>query len=112
METKLLWELLPEEFPYDDEGCEVFPSCLNCPLPSCLEEQPRAKQRYVMDRRAEMMLELRREGKGLEEIAGMFAVSRRTVQRSLKEMGGQQMEKSKVKDQDDGAKRRDDTGEA
>ena len=40
MTEKLLWDLLPEEFPYEDKGCELFPSCLNCPFPDCLKEEP------------------------------------------------------------------------
>ena len=40
MESKLVWDLLPEEFPYEDKGCELFPSCLNCPFPDCLKEEP------------------------------------------------------------------------
>jgi hypothetical protein len=87
METKLLWELLPEEFPYEDRGCEVFPSCLNCPLPVCLEEQPWAKHRFLKGRRAEMMAQLRQEGKSQREIATMFNVSTRTVQRALRVVG-------------------------
>ena len=90
METKLLWELLPEESPYEDEGCEVFPSCLSCPLPSCLEDEPWGKERFVKHRRAGRMLELRREGKSVEEIARIFVMSERTVQRSLKAIGIQE----------------------
>jgi DNA-binding transcriptional ArsR family regulator len=84
MEERLLWDLLPEEFPYEDKGCELFPSCLNCPFPDCLEEQPWGKERFQKRRRAERMLELRREGKSIKEIARIFEVSPRTVQRWLK----------------------------
>jgi len=84
MPEKLLWELLPEEFPYEDKGCEVFPSCLNCPLPRCLEEEPWGKEKFLKTRRAQRMKELRQEGKSVEEIARIFEVSTRTVQRWLK----------------------------
>jgi DNA-binding transcriptional ArsR family regulator len=84
MEERLLWDLLPEEFPYEDKGCELFPSCLNCPFPDCLEEQPWGKERFLKRRRAERMLELRQEGKSIKEIARIFEVSPRTVQRWLK----------------------------
>ena len=33
-------ELLPERYPYRDEGCEVSPSCLKCPLPQCKYDEP------------------------------------------------------------------------
>jgi len=84
MESKLLWDLLPEEFPYEDKGCELFPSCLNCPFPNCIEEEPWGKERFLKSRRAERMRELKREGKSVKEIAGIFEVSPRTVQRWLK----------------------------
>jgi DNA-binding transcriptional ArsR family regulator len=84
MERKLTWELLPEEFPYEDKGCELFPSCLNCPFPDCLKEEPWGKERFLKHRRAERMMELKRGGKSVKEIARIFEVSPRTVQRWLK----------------------------
>jgi DNA-binding transcriptional ArsR family regulator len=84
MAEKLMWDLLPEEFPYEDKGCELFPSCLNCPFPDCLKEEPWGKERFLKRRRAERMLELKREGKSVREIARIFEVSPRTVQRWLK----------------------------
>ena len=84
MEPELIWDLLPEEFPYEDKGCEVFPSCLNCPLPYCLEEEPWGKEKFLKTKRAERMKELREEGKSVKEIARIFEVSTRTVQRWLK----------------------------
>jgi transposase-like protein len=80
------WDLLPEEFPYEDEGCELFPSCLNCPFPTCIKEEPWGKEKFLKQRRAERMMELKREGKSIREIARIFAVSTRTVQRWLKMM--------------------------
>jgi len=94
METKLAWDLLPEEFPYEDKGCELFPSCLNCPFPDCLKEEPWGKERFLKSRRAERMMELKREGKSVKEIARIFEVSPRTVQRWLKAVG---IQKSKIK---------------
>ncbi len=84
MVSKLDWDLLPEEFPYEDRGCEMAPSCLSCPFPRCLEDEPWGKQKFSKRRRAERMAELRREGKSASEIAGIFNVSERTVGRALK----------------------------
>jgi DNA-binding transcriptional ArsR family regulator len=84
METEVLWDLLPEEFPYEDRGCELSSSCLNCPFPDCLEEEPWGKERFLKRKRAQRMLELKREGKTIKEIARIFEVSPRTVQRWLK----------------------------
>jgi DNA-binding CsgD family transcriptional regulator len=47
------------------------------------------------------MVELRQRGKSVKEIAGLFSVSQRTVQRALKN------KKPKVKNQKDKAKARD-----
>jgi AraC-like DNA-binding protein len=76
-------DLLPGEVNWRDEGCELFPSCLNCPLPRCIEEEPRGKQRLRMLARARRMAELRRDGKSIKQIAVLFGVSKRTVQRAL-----------------------------
>jgi DNA-binding CsgD family transcriptional regulator len=85
-------DLLPEEMDWRDEGCAVSTSCLRCPLPRCLEEEPRGRQRLRLAVRNQRMVELRRSGKSVEEIADLFGVSRRTVQRALEN------KKSKVKD--------------
>ena len=86
MDSDLMWDLLPEKFPYEDQGCELFPSCLNCPFPCCIKEEPWGKERLLKRRRAERMLELKQEGKSVREIARIFEVSPRTVQRWLKVM--------------------------
>ena len=86
VESRLIWDLLPEEFPYDDRGCELFPSCLNCPFPNCIKEEPWGKEKFLKRRRAERMVELRGQGKSVTEIARIFEVSPRTVQRWLKVM--------------------------
>ena len=81
---EFVWDLLPEDFPYSDEGCELAPSCLNCSFPWCIKEEPWGKEKLLKSRRAERMLELKKEGKGIKEIARIFEVSTRTVQRALK----------------------------
>jgi transposase-like protein len=90
METKLSWDLLPEEFPYEDKGCELFPSCLNCPFPYCIKEEPWGKERFLKTKRAQRMLQLKQEGKSVREIARIFEVSPRTVERWLKTVAGQE----------------------
>jgi DNA-binding transcriptional ArsR family regulator len=84
MESRLNWDSLPEDFPYEDKGCELFPACLDCPFPHCIKEEPWGKERWLKRRRAERMLELKQEGKSTREIARIFEVSPRTVQRWLK----------------------------
>ena len=81
-------DLPPEYCQYQDEGCEFSGQCLNCPLPTCVYEEPGGKQRFVKRHRALEMVRLhRREGKTVRELAVMFGVSVRTVQRALKREG-------------------------
>jgi len=84
VEQKTIWDLLPEEFPYQDGGCELFPSCLSCPFPHCIREEPWGKEKFLKRRRAERMMELKKEGKSIKEIARIFELSPRTAQRCLK----------------------------
>jgi DNA invertase Pin-like site-specific DNA recombinase len=68
---------------WKDAGCDLSPACLECPLPRCIEEEPRGRQKRRLDHRTEAMKELRKQGKDTQEIAAAFSVSERTVQRSL-----------------------------
>jgi DNA-binding CsgD family transcriptional regulator len=81
-------DLLPDDIEWRDQGCELFPSCLNCPLPRCVEDEPRGQQRLRMSARKKRMEELKRLGKSVREIAGLFRVSNRTVQRALQSLNG------------------------
>ena len=77
-------DALPEQVEYRDQGCDLFPSCLHCPLPRCRYDEPggvRAMLNRTRDR------EIRRmrldERVPVNEIARRFHVSRRTVFRAL-----------------------------
>lgn len=80
---------LPQEYcQYQDEGCELAGSCLNCPFPRCIYDEPGGKQRWLKRMRAREMARLfTTGGKGVKELALIFGVSQRTVQRALKETG-------------------------
>lgn len=84
MEPQSMWDLLPEDFPYEDGGCELFHSCLACPFPHCIKEEPWGKEKFLKTQRARRMMALEKEGKSNDEIARIFQVSIRTVQRWLK----------------------------
>ena len=43
----LLLDLPPEYCSYEDEGCNNYPSCLNCPFPRCLYEEPHGRQQWI-----------------------------------------------------------------
>ena len=77
-------DLLPEEIDWRDEGCAVFASCLSCSLPRCVEEEPRGRQRLRLAARNKRMVELRQGGKSVKDIAELFGVSKRTVERALR----------------------------
>ena len=78
-------DLPPEYCHYRDEGCEFADSCLNCPFEKCIYDEPRGRQRYTKRLRAKEIARLfTTGGKGIKELALMFGLSQRTVQRALK----------------------------
>jgi len=78
-------DLLPEYCRYRDEGCELAASCLNCPFSQCVYDQPGGRQGMVKKIRDRLMLNLfSGEGETVKELARLFGVSERTVQRALK----------------------------
>ena len=78
-------DLLPEYCHYRDDGCEFADSCLNCPFPECIYAQPGGKQRWLKRLRDKEVLRMfTTQGKRVKELALMFGVSRRTIQRILK----------------------------
>lgn len=77
-------DLPPEYCHYRDEGCELASACLSCPLPKCVYDQPRGRQRWLKRLRDQEIVRLfNTEGKGVKELASMFSLSQRTVQRVL-----------------------------
>lgn len=78
-------DLLPEHCQYKDEGCDLASSCLKCPFPRCIYEQPGGKGHWLKKLRDREITKLfTGEGRGEKELALMFGVSRRTVQRALR----------------------------
>ena len=77
-------DALPEFFPYRDEGCEVAPSCLRCPLLQCKYDDPLAYQSRKRGQRDEAVMDARKqEGATITELARRFDLSIRTVHRIL-----------------------------
>jgi len=85
-------DLPPEYCRYQDDGCELATaslghksSCLSCPFTRCIYDEPGGRQSFLKEGRAREMVKLfTTEGKGIKELALMFGVSQRTVQRALK----------------------------
>lgn len=73
---------------YQDEGCELAPSCLNCPFSRCVEDIPRERQHQRKEiRNREISRLFYTEGIDMAQIAQRLSISKRTVQRALKEKG-------------------------
>ncbi|MFH0847587.1 MAG: hypothetical protein V1894_06015 [Chloroflexota bacterium] len=78
-------DLPPEYHQYHDEGCELATSCLSCPFSRCLYDEPGGKRHYLkLQRDLEIVRLHEKEGKVVKELAVIFGVSRRTVQRVLR----------------------------
>jgi AraC-like DNA-binding protein len=78
-------DLPPEYCRYRDEGCEFASSCLHCPFPQCLYDEPRGRQRWLKELRNREIAGLFSSGCwGVKEIASLFGLSQRTIQRALK----------------------------
>ena len=79
-------DLPPEYCTYKDEGCELFPACLECPLPQCALE---LTWRQVKESKTTRNQEIRRcyiqEKKSVAELMQLFHVSLRTIRRALKD---------------------------
>lgn len=71
---------LPEHTNYQDTGCEVSPSCLRCPLAICKYDAPRVfgMMTNTVVRRVRI-LQHRRLGRSMRQIAAIENLSLRTV---------------------------------
>jgi hypothetical protein len=90
-------DVLPERFPYRDEGCELSPSCLHCPLPQCKYDDPGWYQREQRrERDTLVMAALWNDGLSVPQAAARFSLSQRTVFRILKQARPRRMERPPV----------------
>jgi hypothetical protein len=78
-------DALPEYTEYADAGCDLYPSCLRCPLPRCRFDEPGGAAGMLRTGRDATMMRLAfDEGVPVPRLADMFGVSRRTVFRVLR----------------------------
>ena len=76
-------DLPPEYCHYSDEGCELSPSCLDCPFPHCLrEEEADGGLSWLNRYRKGRVARLSRKGMSASHIASMLGVTLRTVKRA------------------------------
>ncbi|OGO46150.1 MAG: hypothetical protein A2W34_06485, partial [Chloroflexi bacterium RBG_16_64_32] len=71
-------DALPEEIVYRDDGCDMHPRCLTCPLPRCRYDEPGGLRAMLNAYRDEQIAAQRREGAPVDEIAERYGLSRRT----------------------------------
>ncbi len=84
---KVRGDTLPEYTRYRDDGCDVHPMCLTCPLPRCRYEEPGGLRALLNEYRDQQIVDLRLQGVPVDDLAGRFGVSRRTVFRVLETRG-------------------------
>ncbi len=78
-------DAVPEFCHYEDTGCEVSASCLNCPLPQCKYDDPEWFQRQRrMARDLTVWSTMRSEDLTVDEAAERFSVTVRTVFRIMR----------------------------
>lgn len=77
-------DLRPEYCHYRDAGCEFASSCLACPYPQCLYDEPRGRQRWLKELRSKEINRLFADGLGTKDLGRQFGLSQRTIQRALK----------------------------
>lgn len=77
---------LPENYPYPDDGCELSPSCLRCPLPQCKYDDPGYSRRgQRRERDTLVMAALSNDGLSVPQAATRFSLSPRTVFRIIQQ---------------------------
>ncbi len=74
-----------EFYHYEDTGCEVSASCLNCPLPQCKYDDPawfQHNRRLARDFKVWSVMQ--QESLTVEEAADRFSVTVRTIFRIIR----------------------------
>lgn len=77
-------DALPEHVDYRDSGCDLYASCLKCPLPQCRYEVSGGATALLRSGRdASILAAARRSGTTVDDLARDFGLSRRTIFRVL-----------------------------
>ena len=74
---------LPEHMTYKDNGCEVSPTCLTCPLPRCRYEVKGGLREILNVPRDAHLVQMHQSGIPVDAIAAGANVSKRTVYRVI-----------------------------
>ncbi len=77
-------DALPEYMDYADTGCSLYAACLACPLPRCRYDAAGGAAAILRSGRDASIVRLaRQDGLGVDQLAAMFGLSRRTIFRVL-----------------------------
>ena len=77
-------DTIPEFVHYEDTGCEVSSSCLECPLPQCRYDDPAWYQQYRrLTKDLRVWNTIRSEGLTADQAAERFSVTVRTIFRIM-----------------------------
>lgn len=74
---------LPEYMTYEDTGCELSPTCIECPLAVCKYDDPEWGKHHDLSQRDNEIVSQRERGVKVDRIAASVGVSSRTVYRVL-----------------------------
>jgi hypothetical protein len=88
-EIELVPDRLPDYSEYRDQGCDLSPSCLRCPLPKCRHDKQEGGRRVSKRLRdLEIFRQRTASGRSISELATEFDLSKRTIQRIIRRSSG------------------------
>jgi hypothetical protein len=76
-------EDLPEYCHYQDEGCDFYYSCLNCPFPYCVLDLPAGEQFIVKQWRNAEIIRRFNSRSTIPELSRAFHMSQSSIYRIL-----------------------------
>ena len=77
-------DTLPENTNYQDNGCDISQSCLNCHLTLCKYDDDKFSVGKNKLNRDKEIYKLNSEGKSITDLSKKYNLSIRTIQRSIK----------------------------
>ena len=89
-EIELVPDRLPDYSEYRDQGCDLSPSCLRCPLPKCRHDKQEGGRRVSKRLRdLDIFRQHTASGRSISELATEFDLSKRTIQRIIRRSSGE-----------------------
>ena len=89
-EIELVPDRLPDYSEYPDQGCDLSPSCLRCPLPKCRHDKQEGGRRVSKRLRdLDIFRQRTASGRSISELATEFDLSKRTIQRIIRRSSGE-----------------------